>query len=136
MAAARPAACSLCLARRYAPHPARRPALPQHGRRKHHPAAPPRPRLRCPQEVLRGYTGDRSARPVFAGPSNLFDVLGQGYQRPLELATLRLFNMNLVLGHCERAAPPPSPQPPPPHPPPAAAPCALVCCPPAGVPAS
>lgn len=29
------------------------------------------------------------------------DVLGKGYQRPLELATLRLFNMNLVLSHCE-----------------------------------
>lgn len=57
------------------------------------------------QEVLRGYTGDRSARPVFAGPSNLFDVLGQGYQRPLELATLRLFNMNLVLGHWNELAP-------------------------------
>ncbi|KAL4433831.1 hypothetical protein ABPG75_000272 [Micractinium tetrahymenae] len=57
------------------------------------------------QEVLRGYTGDRAAQPVFSGPSNLFDVLGRGYQRPLELATLRLFNMNLVLSHWNKLAP-------------------------------
>ena len=37
----------------------------------------------------------RHAPPIGA------DVLGKGYQRPLELATLRLFNMNLVLSHCE-----------------------------------
>lgn len=28
-------------------------------------------------------------------------VLGKGYQRPFELATLRLYNMNTVLGNCE-----------------------------------
>lgn len=44
------------------------------------------------QEVLRGYVGDRSAAPVWAG-STPFDILGGGYQRPFELATLRLFNM-------------------------------------------
>ena len=44
------------------------------------------------QEVLRGYVGDRSAKPVWPG-STPFDVLGGGYQRPFELATLRLFNM-------------------------------------------
>ncbi len=66
------------------------------------------------QEVLRGYIGDRSAKPVFTdggggdsgsgsgGGRNLFDVLGSGYQRPFELATLCLFNMNLVLSHCEK----------------------------------
>lgn len=53
------------------------------------------------QEVLRGYVGDRSAKPVFGGSSNLFDVLGKGYQRPFELATLRLYNMNTVLSNCE-----------------------------------
>jgi hypothetical protein len=61
------------------------------------------------QEVLRGYVGDRSAKPVFAGTSagggggggSLFDVLGSGYQRPFELATLRLYNMGLVLSNCE-----------------------------------
>ena len=72
-------------------------------------------------QVLRGYFGDRSAKPVFSsGPSgsssvssgassggqggsggNLFDVLGTGYQRPFELATLRLFNMQTVLTNCE-----------------------------------
>ena len=62
-------------------------------------------------QVLRGYFGDRSAKPVFSsGPSsssggqgdgNLFDVLGTGYQRPFELATFRLFNMQTVLTNCE-----------------------------------
>ena len=56
------------------------------------------------QEVLRGYIGDRSSPPVFSGERNLFDILGKGYQRPFELATLRLFNMQLVLSHCEQAA--------------------------------
>eukprot|EP00887_Chlorella_sp_A99_P003707 scaffold7.g3707.t1 len=61
-------------------------------------------------EVLRGYRGDRGAAPVFAsggagGKRNLFDVLGAGYQRPLELATLRLFNMGLVLQHWSELAP-------------------------------
>ncbi|KAI3427059.1 hypothetical protein D9Q98_006999 [Chlorella vulgaris] len=90
------------------------------------------------QEVLRGYTGDRSAKPVFVatrggttdgtgsgvsgtvdgtvggggvaggaaeGGGSLFDVLGKDYQRPFELATLRLFNMGLVLSHWNELAP-------------------------------
>ncbi|PSC69127.1 hypothetical protein C2E20_7298 [Micractinium conductrix] len=57
------------------------------------------------QEVLRGYFGDRNSKPVFSGASNLFDVLGSGYQRPFELATLRLFNMQLVLTHWKELAP-------------------------------
>lgn len=48
------------------------------------------------QEVLRGYRGDRSAASRLATP--LFDLLGQGYQRPFELATVRLANMREVLG--------------------------------------
>jgi hypothetical protein len=51
--------------------------------------------------VLRGYVGDRSAKPVFDGSNNPFDVLGTGYQRPFELATLRLFNMAGILPRCE-----------------------------------
>lgn len=43
------------------------------------------------QEVVRGYVGDRDARQIFE--SSPFDVLGTGYQRPFELATLRLSNM-------------------------------------------
>jgi len=63
-------------------------------------------------EVLRGYTGDRSAPQRFADDA-LIDtgVLpplraalfqragGSGFQRPFELATLRLRNMNEVLRH-------------------------------------
>jgi hypothetical protein len=45
--------------------------------------------------------GDRSAKPVFDGSNNPFDVLGTGYQRPFELATLRLFNMAGILPRCE-----------------------------------
>jgi len=48
------------------------------------------------QEVLRGYTGDRRAKSIFTSPS-MFDVLGEGYQRPFELATLRLGNMRAIL---------------------------------------
>jgi hypothetical protein len=64
----------------------------------------------CCVQVLRGYFGDRSAKPVFSsgptgsggqGGGNLFDVLGTGYQRPFELAALRLFNMQTVLTNCE-----------------------------------
>jgi AhpC/TSA antioxidant enzyme len=63
-------------------------------------------------EVLRGYTGDRQA-PQLIGPEeevqakplpklkgSFFDVAGgSGFQRPFELATLRLRNMVEVLGH-------------------------------------
>ncbi|MEW5308289.1 MAG: hypothetical protein WDW38_000259 [Sanguina aurantia] len=48
------------------------------------------------QEVIRGYIGDRSSKPVF-DQATPFDVLGTGYQRPFELATLRLFNMVGIL---------------------------------------
>ena len=50
-------------------------------------------------EVARGYLGDRAAPQVF--PSGPFDVLGTGYQRPMELATLRLNSMISVLSDCE-----------------------------------
>ena len=56
------------------------------------------------QEVFRGYVGDRTAPPVF-GPSSPFDVLGKGYQRPFELATLRLMNMGNSLGRWEALKP-------------------------------
>ena len=48
-------------------------------------------------EVLRGYSGDRQA-PARLNVA-LFDLLGRGYQRPFELATVRLRNMVEVLGH-------------------------------------
>lgn len=64
------------------------------------------------REVLRGYTGDRSApqliddnEVVKAGPlppltGKAFNVVGGGgFQRPIELATLRLRNMTEVLSH-------------------------------------
>ena len=51
-------------------------------------------------QVLRGYTGDRSSQPVWGGNS-LFNVLGKDYQRPFELATLRLNNMVNILPRCE-----------------------------------
>lgn len=53
--------------------------------------------------MLRGYVGDRKAAPVFDPSSTLgaaFNVLGSGYQRPLELATLRLLNMTGILQRC------------------------------------
>jgi hypothetical protein len=50
-------------------------------------------------QVLRGYVGDRRAKPVFEGATP-FDVLGPGYQRPFELATLRLSNMIGILPKC------------------------------------
>lgn len=54
-------------------------------------------------QVIRGYVGDRSAEPVLDGALGAaFGVLGAGYQRPLELATLRLQNMAAVLSDCER----------------------------------
>jgi hypothetical protein len=48
-------------------------------------------------EVLRGYSGDRQAPERLQTP--LFDLLGRGYLRPFELATMRLRNMVEVLGH-------------------------------------
>jgi len=63
-------------------------------------------------EVLRGYTGDRSApqripddTTIQAGPlpplrgSFFARAGGSGFQRPFELATVRLANMAEVLGH-------------------------------------
>ena len=50
------------------------------------------------QEVLRGYTGDRSAPQRLNLP--LFRAAGgEGFQRPFELATVRLQNMVEVLGN-------------------------------------
>jgi hypothetical protein len=51
-------------------------------------------------QVIRGYIGDRSAKPVF-NSATPFDILGTNYQRPFELATLRLFNMIGILPKCE-----------------------------------
>jgi hypothetical protein len=63
-------------------------------------------------EVLRGYTGDRSApqriaddETIQAGPlppirgSFFARAGGSGFQRPFELATIRLRNMTEVLGN-------------------------------------
>ncbi|GAQ86414.1 hypothetical protein KFL_002870180 [Klebsormidium nitens] len=57
------------------------------------------------QEVARGYFGDRGSKPVFEG-STPFDILGKGYQRPMELATLRLFNMFGILQKWGEMSPP------------------------------
>ena len=69
-------------------------------------------------EVLRGYTGDRSAPQRFsdeeivstgvlpAFPADLFRRAGgDGFQRPFELATVRLRNMNEVLRHWKTYVP-------------------------------
>jgi hypothetical protein len=62
-------------------------------------------------EVLRGYSGDRTAAERIGADQvvqlgrwlrirgSLFGRLGSGYQRPFELATVRLSNMVEVLGH-------------------------------------
>lgn len=55
--------------------------------------------MRAHSQVIRGYIGDGSAEPVFEGASP-FNVLGTGYQRPFELATLRLRNMVGILPEC------------------------------------
>jgi AhpC/TSA antioxidant enzyme len=70
------------------------------------------------REVFRGYTGDRQApqliKPqemVKAAPlppiqGSFFDVAGDsGFQRPFELATLRLRNMGEVLAHWQTYVP-------------------------------
>jgi hypothetical protein len=64
------------------------------------------------REVLRGYTGDRQAPQLFRDDEVIDDTPlpalsgsffrwagGRGFQRPFELATLRLRNMTEVLGH-------------------------------------
>jgi AhpC/TSA antioxidant enzyme len=73
------------------------------------------------REVLRGYTGDRSAPQLIAAGETItakplppiqgafFDVAGgSGFQRPFELATLRLRNMAEVLGNWSTYVPDPS----------------------------
>ncbi|MBC8120480.1 MAG: AhpC/TSA family protein [Gemmatimonadaceae bacterium] len=62
-------------------------------------------------EVLRGYLGDRRSLQLIAdeeiikaGPlpplkGKSFSLFGRGFQRPIELATLRLRNMTEVLSH-------------------------------------
>ena len=49
-------------------------------------------------EVLRGYTGDRNAPQRIDSPLFRF-AGGEGFQRPFELATVRLRNMAEVLGN-------------------------------------
>lgn len=69
-------------------------------------------------EVFRGYCGDRQAPQLFADDEtietgllpplsgNFFALAGgRGFQRPFELATLRLRNMVQVLGHWSRYVP-------------------------------
>jgi len=66
-------------------------------------------------EVFRGYLGDREAEPVWKGgnddprpivvPPSAFGILGQGYQRPFELATLRLLNMMDIIPRWEELKP-------------------------------
>eukprot|EP00897_Mesotaenium_endlicherianum_P010632 jgi/Mesen1/9598/ME000657S08869 len=55
--------------------------------------------------VLRGYVGDRGSKPVFDGQTP-FDILGTGYQRPFELASLRLMNMVGILPKWGELCPP------------------------------
>jgi AhpC/TSA antioxidant enzyme len=69
-------------------------------------------------EVLRGYKGDRTAPqlipdqesikafPLPAFPGSFFKLAGgSGFQRPFELATLRLRNMSEVLSHWQTYVP-------------------------------
>jgi AhpC/TSA antioxidant enzyme len=68
-------------------------------------------------EVFRGYKGDRQAPQLIADdeviniPSlstikgSLFKTVGSGFQRPFELATLRLKNMTEVLGNWNNYVP-------------------------------
>jgi hypothetical protein len=58
------------------------------------------------QEVARGYIGDRSAKPIFSDETQLgraFGIVGKGFQRPFELATLRLQNMMGSITNCARS---------------------------------
>lgn len=71
------------------------------------------------REVLRGYTGDRQAPQLIAPDEKVrakplpplqgssFDRVGRGFQRPFELATLRLRNMVEVLSHWHTYVPDP-----------------------------
>ena len=62
------------------------------------------------KEVIRGYTGDRQAKQIYSefdkidilkflnfSGNSFKQVFGDGYLRPLELATLRLNNMNEII---------------------------------------
>lgn len=71
-------------------------------------------------EVLRGYLGDRRSPQLIAdeevikaGPlpplnGRSFSLFGSGFQRPIELATLRLRNMTEVLSHWQVYVPDPA----------------------------
>lgn len=59
-------------------------------------------------EVLRGYLGDKNAKPWFSEEETmgkLFKSVGVGYQRPFELATVRLQNMVSVLSRWKELSP-------------------------------
>ena len=63
-------------------------------------------------EVFRGYLGDRDAPPVFNAGTNVdlawrdaFNLVGTGFQRPFELATLRGSNMVTILRNWDTLAP-------------------------------
>lgn len=73
------------------------------------------------KEVLRGYTGDRTAPQLIANDEVVKDTPlpkiegsmfklagGENFQRPFELATLRLRNMTEVLSHWNTYVPDPS----------------------------
>ena len=62
------------------------------------------------REVIRGYTGDRRAKQIYSefdkidvlkflrfSGNSFKKVFGDGYLRPLELATFRLNNMNEII---------------------------------------
>ena len=59
------------------------------------------------KEVIRGYTGDRKAKPIYSefdkidvlkfSGNSFKKVFGDGYLRPFELATFRLNNMHEII---------------------------------------
>ena len=70
--------------------------------------------LKTIKEVLRGYTGDGNAKPIYSeldkidvlkflnfSGSSFKKVFGDGYLRPFELATFRLNNMNEIIQNWE-----------------------------------
>ncbi|PZO14653.1 MAG: hypothetical protein DCF25_14655 [Leptolyngbya foveolarum] len=74
--------------------------------------------MSVPKEVFRGYLGDRTAPQLIADdetvkapplPALKGEVFkragGKGFQRPFELATLRLRNMTEVLSHWKTYVP-------------------------------